>query len=320
MRGRLVALASLVAGSLGAQPAPTPGPHAGHAAHGAGGGPVSAAARAQLDEARRATAHLATPEAAIAAGYRPMFGNAPLQGEHYVRFDLVFNGDFDVERPSVLMFAPVNGKATLVGAAYAFLHPTDSAPPAGFDGVADEWHAHERLTRTPGKHLVMTHAWFVDAPEGPFARYNPWLPYLAAGVTPPSAAELARPESGERARRLGLALALARTPPLLFQMLDRQRGDSLRTRTAPHRAALEAAVSRLVAAERVGDAAERGRAAAEAAMRADSLVAAYREAAPDRPLVGRLVDRTVDEFMGRGHGVEEELDALFERRAGRRAP
>jgi hypothetical protein len=40
-------------------------------------------------------------------------------------------------------------------------------------------------------------------------------------------------------------------------------------------------------------------------------VAAYRDAAPGRPLVRRLVDRTVDEFLGRGHGIEEELGALF---------
>jgi hypothetical protein len=32
---------------------------------------------------------------------------------------------------------------------------------------------------------------------------------------------------------------------------------------------------------------------------------------PERPIARRLVDRTVDEFLGRGHGIEEELGALF---------
>ena len=27
----------------------------------------------------------------------------------------------------------------------------------------------------------------VEAPDGPFARYNPWLPFLATGLVPPPA-------------------------------------------------------------------------------------------------------------------------------------
>ncbi len=291
----------------------------GHA-HPAPADSLTARARAQLDAARRATAALSTPEAARAAGFRPMFGQVPLQGEHYVRVDRVLSGRFDVAEPSVLMFAPVAGKPTLVGVAYAFLHPKDSVPPAGFDGAGDVWHAHERLAPMPGRQLVMMHAWFVDAPEGPFARYNPWLPYLATGLTPPSAATLADSAAGERARRLGLALAGATTPPLLFEYVARQGGDSLRARVAPHRDAITALVPRLAAAERAGDAAARTRLADEAIRHGDALVAAYRDAIPARPLVRRLVDRTVDEFLGRGHGIEEELGALFSGRAGEAVP
>jgi hypothetical protein len=288
-------------------------PHAGHA-HGAADArrdTVTAAARAQLAAARRATASLGTPEAAVAAGYRPMFGHVPLQGEHYVRVDLVVGDAFDVERPSVLMFAPVRGRPTLVGAAYAFLHPVGAPPPAGFDGAGDAWHAHERLAPTPGRHLVMMHAWFVDAPDGPFARYNPWLPYLAAGLAPPSAAVLADSAAGDRARRLGLALASAATPPLLFGWIEREGGEALRSGARAQRAAIAALVPRLAAAQRAGDAAAHDRLAAIAVARADTLVRAYRAAMPARPLVARLVDRTVDEFLGRGHGIEEELGALL---------
>jgi hypothetical protein len=269
------------------------------------------AARAQLAEARRATAPLAPPEAARAAGYRPMFGNVPLQGEHYVRVDLVMTDSFDVARPSVLIFAPVKGTPTLVGAAYAFLRPTDAPAPKGFDGAADAWHTHERLTWVAGRRLVMMHAWFVDAPDGAFARYNPWLPYYAAGLTPPTRATLADSAAGDRARRLGFALALATQPPLLFQIVEGQAGAPLRAKTALHRDALRTLTPRLAAAERAGDRAELDRLSGEAVRHADALVQLYRSATPERPVVGRLVDRTVDEFMGRGHGVEEELEGLM---------
>ncbi|MGZ8457500.1 MAG: hypothetical protein ACXWZ4_12950 [Gemmatirosa sp.] len=310
--GAVLALGTL---AVRAQPA-RPATHA----HAAPADSLTAKARVQLEAARRATAALATPEAARAAGYRPMFGHVPLQGEHYVRVDRVLAGGFDVAQPSVLMFAPVAGTPTLVGVAYAFLHPTDAPTPAGFDGAGDAWHAHERLAPMPGKHLVMMHAWFVDAPEGPFARYNPWLPYLATGLTPPGAATLADSAAGERARRLGLALAGATTPPLLFEYVARQGGDSLRAQVAPHRDAITALVPRLAAAERTGDRAAHARLVDEAIRHGDALVAAYRDAVPARPLVRRLVDRTVEEFLGRGHGIEEELGALFGGRAGGAAP
>lgn len=315
---RFLALAgsALLLGSATATTAVRPEPPV-HVIH-AHDGPdsLSATARAQLAAARRAVDSLATPEAARAAGYRPMFGNVPLQGEHYVRYDLVMRDTFDLERPSVLMFAPVAGKPVLVGVAYAFLHPNDAPPPRGFDGVAGAWHSHDRLTTQQGKHLLMMHVWFAEAPEGPFARYNPSLPYLATGLVPPDARTLADSAAGLRARRLGLALASAETPPMIFEILDRQGGDALRARTAPHRDAIRALVPRLAAAGRAGDRATYDRLAIEAIARGDSLVAAYRGAVPDRPMLARLVDRTADEFLGRGHGIEEELDAMF----GGRAP
>jgi hypothetical protein len=84
----------------------------------------------------------------------------------------------------------------------------------------------------------------------------------------------------------------------------------------PRRAAIAALVPRIVAAERAGDAPTRERLVDEAIDHGDALVAAYRDAAPERPLVRRLVDRTVDEFLGRGHGIEEDLGALFAGHAG----
>ena len=287
--------------------------HGAHAAHGTSAPTVlTATARRQLEDARRSVASLGTPAAARAAGYRPVFGNVPLQGEHYVRTDLVFGGAFDVERPSVLMFAPVRGTPTLVGLAYAFLQPVDAPVPRGFDGLGDDvWHAHDGLVPVPGRRLMMMHVWLTETPEGPFARYNPWLPYRAAGLTPPSAATLADSAAAEPARRLGFALAVATQPPLLFDLMARRGDDTLRTEASTRRAAIQALVPRLASAEQAGDRAAFARLADQAVAEADAFASAYRRAAGAGSLGARLVDRTVDEFLGRGHGVEEELGALL---------
>ena len=283
---------------------------------------VSDSARVQIAAARRAVAALATPAAAESAGYRPMFGNVPLQGVHYVRVDLVAGDSFDLARPPVLIFAPMEGTPRLVGAAYAYMHPVDAPPPKGFDGAEGAWHAHERLGWLPGRHLLMMHVWFVEAPEGAFARYNPWLPFYAAGLARPSAAVYADSAAGARERALGLALALAGQPPLLFDMLERNGGDALRRDATARRAAITSLVPRIAAAERAGDRAARDRLAGQATAQADSLVAAYRGAAQASgwAVAPRLVDRTVDEFMGRGHGVEEELDMFMPRGGGAPPP
>jgi hypothetical protein len=285
----------------------------GHGAHDHAHATVApnATALAQLDSARRAVASLSTPEAARAAGYRPVFGQVPLQGEHWVRGDLVLGGAADLARPPVLMFAPVAGKPVLVGAAYAYIRPVGSAPPALFDADPAIWHEHRRLAGRRDRTLQMMHAWFVDAPDGAFARYNPWLPFLAADVAPPTRASLADSVSGARERRLGLALAATVTPPLVFELLERQAAPALRDSIRAHRAAVTALLPTLSAARRAGDAATATRLAETVMAHGDAIVAAVRRAAPQRPMAARLVDRTVDEFLGRGHGIEEELEALI---------
>jgi hypothetical protein len=328
-----LAAAPAVPRAVGAARAPAPrapaadtggGAHA-HRAHGAASrDSLTPAARAQLEAVRRATAALATPEAARAAGFRPVFGQVPLQGEHYVRMDRVLAGTFEVERPSTLIFAPVAGRPALVGVAYAFLHPAGAAPPSGFDGAGEDvWHTHAALSPDPRRALVMMHAWFDPAPDGPWARYNPRLPYLAAGLTPPGAAVLADSAAGLAARRLGLALAIATTPPMLFQYLARQGDDALRARVAEHQAAVAALVPRLAAAERAGDAAARARLAAEAVRHGDALVAGLRRrrarsphGAPPRRPHRRRVPRPRPRHRG---GARRALRRGDGRPRGRRA-
>jgi hypothetical protein len=290
----LILLISASAGGLHAQAM-----HSGHQMAAQADTILTPAARLQLETARRAAAAYATPEAARAAGYRAIFGEIPLQGEHFVRADLVSKDSFDLEHPSVLMFAPIDGKETLIGVAYAFLHPTNAVPPAGFDGADEVWHTHDRLLDVPGKHLVMMHTWFVASPLGPFARFNPALAYLAAGLAPPSAAALADSANAERVYRLGMSLALVTEPPLLLQLADMRGGDSLRMKVDPHRQALLALIPRLKEAQRRADTASYERLASEGIVEGAQLVGAYRDAAGKFPRAQRVIDRVVDAYMGR---------------------
>jgi hypothetical protein len=262
---------------------------------------LSVKAQAQIDSVRRAMARFADPVVAEDSGYQPVFGMVPLQGVHYVRPDLVRDGTFEATRPSVLMYAPIGGKPTLVGVAYAFEHARSKPVPEGFDGPNDDWHAHDELSRDPGEHIVMVHLWLTDSPAGPFARYNPYLPYMAASLKRPSASVLtAATARGERARRFAFALAIATHPPQLFDLLESRGGEQLSRVAYPHRRALMAAVDSLEGAERRGDKAAYERIVTSTLVHADALMAAYRGTVRS-PQAREFIDKALDELMGVGH-------------------
>lgn len=262
---------------------------------------LSAKAKAQIDTVRRAVTKYADPNTAEDAGYQPVFGLVPLQGVHYVRPDLVRNGTFDLDQPPVLMYAPVNGTPTLVGVAYAYEHPRSKPLPEGFDGPNDDWHTHDELSPDPNEHIVMVHVWLTEAPGGPFARYNTWLPYMAASLKRPSASALtAQTARGERARRFAFALAIATHPPQLFDLLETRGGPELTRVAYPHRRALVAAVDSLEAAERRGDKALYERLVTSTLAHSDALMAAYRGTVRS-PRAKEFIDKALDELMGLGH-------------------
>jgi hypothetical protein len=262
---------------------------------------LSAKAQAQIDSVRQSVSRFADPQAAEDAGYQPVFGLVPLQGVHYVRPDLVRDSSFNLTKPPVLMYAPVAGKPKLVGVAYAYEHPRSRPVPEGFDGPNDDWHTHDELSRDPSEHIVMVHLWLTEAPDGPFARYNPYLPYMAASLKRPTASQLtATTTKGERARRFAFALAIATHPPQLFDVLETRGGPELTKVAYPHRRALVALVDTLRAAEKEGDKVAYDRVVTKAIAHTDALMAAYRGTVRS-PQAREFIDKVLDELMGVGH-------------------
>lgn len=262
---------------------------------------LSAKAQAQIDSVRQSVSRYADPQAAEDAGYQPVFGLVPLQGVHYVRPDLVRDSTFNLAKPPVLMYAPVAGKPKLVGVAYAYEHPRSRPVPEGFDGPNDDWHTHDELSRDPSEHIVMVHLWLTDAPDGPFARYNPYLPYMAASLKRPTASQLtASTTKGERARRFAFALAIATHPPQLFDVLETRGGPQLTKVAYPHRRALVTLVDSLRLAENQGDRAAYDRIVTQAIAHSDALMAAYRGTVRS-PQAREFIDKVLDELMGIGH-------------------
>lgn len=203
---------------------------------------VSPAALRQIHDVEKTMANLATTERAGEAGYEPALGWIPLMGTHWVHGPRMLEGASKVSRdaPAQLMFSPVGGRETLVGVAYAYYAPIKdkTPPPALFDG-APAWHDHPDLS-PPGTNMLMLHVWLVPSPDGPFAGENPYLPWWAAGVTPPDVERMRDPIVGERVRRATLAFAEVADPNGWFPVIAKR---------APVRAVLDeriAAVKALI--------------------------------------------------------------------------
>ncbi len=160
--------------------------------------------RERFEEARESVTNLTTPEAAIAAGFRPALGDIPGMGVHYVHSEFSRDG-IHVGQPDHLMFAPVDGEPTLVGAAYAFVDVPDTNEPIPYDSDLAYWHDHPQFA-PDGQTLHMLHVWFVPSSNGPFAGLNFWLPFHGAELTPPSACWMADPQMALTIQQVAFAL------------------------------------------------------------------------------------------------------------------
>jgi hypothetical protein len=182
----------------------------------------------QIDVVRRALERYRDHAHAVADGYVLFGEEGPLTGEHWYRKDLVLE-PFQLERPSTLQYASINGRRQLVGVAYTVYRRPGEALPEGFAGSSDVWHIHDvtRIGRAltqdrpllrwlvdrrvrngkagggDGKtELTMIHAWlWLENPDGMFALQHRALPYLRAGLPAEFAA------TGDPAAAWGLSLS-----------------------------------------------------------------------------------------------------------------
>ncbi len=261
--------------------------------------PLTQHAKDQIAEAKKAASNLDTPEKARAAGYRPRFGDVPLQGEHWTNPSLVVAGTFDIDHPPTLMFAPINGVPTLLGVAYTYEVKSGDPIPDGFDGAA-MWHEHPALS-LPGKKLVMTHVWFIDSPNGVFAHDNPRLAFLERGLTYPPDGWL----DATTLRKLSLTLQLANQPAAgASRVITGPRNDSLVAVLQGQRAAVESMVPQLETARAAGKKAEYQAAATRIGGKADGLIATIKQIPADsasRAFLAKLMDEGLSDNHGGGH-------------------
>lgn len=150
------------------------------------------------DETSHRIARFADRRAAIAAGYRRIGTDFPSMGEHWLHPGALLAQRIDPDRPTILAYAVLDGKPTLLGAGYVIT--TRGREPARAPGWPTYWHEHSGLlSDESGAHVgaaqesdSATHVWVLHvwtALPNPLGRYDSdnWaLPFARAGIAPPS--------------------------------------------------------------------------------------------------------------------------------------
>ena len=191
--------------------------------------------RLQMATLQQQISALNTPEAAKAAGFMPVLGDIPGMGVHWVHAARMAD-PVDINAPDNLMFASIDGRDQLVGAAYTFYDVPDTDEPIPFDSELAKWHDHPQFA-PEGQTLHMLHIWFVPSSNGPFAGLNFWLPFRTAGVAVPSSCWMADEADSERIQKVSFALV----PPRRFGRGDAQPVDAPRPERTQMIAALDVA-------------------------------------------------------------------------------
>jgi hypothetical protein len=139
---------------------------------------------------------------AIADGFRRIGPDFPGMGVHWVHTSRIVAGELRGDRPSVLCYVDIAGTPTLVGLAYTLPLSGDESPPSEpFD--PEVWHDHSgQVTEEslllnhpssahaadPTFRLSMVHVWLpASNPAGLLAQNNWTIPFMRAGLKPPSA-------------------------------------------------------------------------------------------------------------------------------------
>ena len=185
-------------------------------------------AAAFLAEARRASERYRDQANAVADGYRAIGPDFPSMGVHWVSIALVAQDTLDPHHPQILEYAPIAGRPTLVGVAWA-LPLSEGRRVPDFPAEPHAWHYHsgsvdeESFVAShgdPAHHppsgptVAVLHAWvWLDNPDGPFATDNWALPWARLGLTRPAAA------SRDASRMVALAGGSERYFRVLFRVV-----------------------------------------------------------------------------------------------------
>jgi hypothetical protein len=154
---------------------------------------------------REVTARYRDIQVAKDDGFRKIGPDFPGMGEHWINVPRLLEPEIDISRPPILEYATIDGKPTLLGAAYAVLLQNGAEPPtAGLPITRDRWHYHggtvseesfvlghaHHLPSDPTKsRLAVLHVWaWLDNPTGPFATDNWALPFARLGIPTPTLA------------------------------------------------------------------------------------------------------------------------------------
>lgn len=183
----LVGAATLVAGAL-------PGvAHAQAHAHGI----ASPALDSLVATSARLTTRYADRAVATADGYRRVGVDFPGMGEHWVLPRALLAGAVDAAHPTLLIYADVRGRPTLLGVGFIVVddghaHLTD------VPGWPTAWHEHNGLLAEEsgaraeagaprhGTHVWVLHAWTrLPNADGTYAPDNWAVPFARLGLDPP---------------------------------------------------------------------------------------------------------------------------------------
>lgn len=149
------------------------------------------------DATARDIARFADRRAAVAAGYRRVGTDFPGMGEHWVHPAALVAGTIDARRPTMLSYATIAGRYTLLGA--GFIVRTSGDERADVPGWPAHWHEHSGLlaeasgvrssarpTDQTSTHIWILHIWTaLPNPSGRYDADNWALPFARAGISAP---------------------------------------------------------------------------------------------------------------------------------------
>lgn len=150
-----------------------------------------------IADAARGTERFADRRVALAEGYRRVGADFPGMGEHWVNIAMLLQNRIDPARPTLLTYATISGRPTLLGVGFVVVTHADSAPEEA-PGWPTEWHEHSGLLAdesgaalSPSHGDSPTHVWIMhvwtrlENPAGKLTADNWSLPFLRAGVASP---------------------------------------------------------------------------------------------------------------------------------------